>query len=203
MFAEPNNVCGNIQENCKNAVRIRLFDQNLLPCNCLPACTSISFETEAFLAELNASNMFGVHELNLNEFEYSQIRVYIKDNSILTSQREELYTTTNFIADCGGLLGLFLGVSVISFLEIAYFCTIRLYLKLRHSERLDDEQTVPMENRQTMQVGTTKLYLKLLKNLLVDYSTKTTIQGLHYVAEAKSSLLERLWWAIQYCVVDH
>jgi acid-sensing ion channel, other len=43
----------------------------------------------------------------------------------------ETYTVTQFLAICGGLLGLFLGVSLLSLIEIIYFATLRLFWIIR------------------------------------------------------------------------
>jgi Amiloride-sensitive sodium channel len=167
-----------------------------LPCKCLPACTTISFESEVFVAKLNESISFLGHDFDLNEFEYSQINVYIKENSFLASQRVERYGATDFLATCGGLLGLFLGISVISLLEIAYFCTIGLFSKLRVAKRVDVKQTVPVEYFQDMYLNKSKRCYKLSKDLIADYFTKTTIQGFNYVSTEGLSWIERFWWAV-------
>lgn len=64
----------------------------------------------------------------------SSLSIYFKENQFISSKRSELYGTTDFLANIGGLLGLFMGISVISFTEIIYFCTIRLgtYFKKQH-----------------------------------------------------------------------
>ena len=49
----------------------------------------------------------------------------IKESYFITSKRSELYGWVDFLANCGGLLGLFMGVSILSLLEICYFITIR------------------------------------------------------------------------------
>lgn len=52
----------------------------------------------------------------------------------------------NFLANTGGLLGLFMGFSVVSILEIIYFVTLRPYYKyVKH-----------MKNNKKMIVGTAK-----------------------------------------------
>lgn len=58
--------------------------------------------------------------------EMSSLSIYFKENQFISSKRSELYGTTDFLANVGGLFGLFMGISVISFTEIIYFCTIRL-----------------------------------------------------------------------------
>lgn len=43
--------------------------------------------------------------------------------------RSELFGLTDFLANCGGLLGVFLGFSFLSLVEIFYFFTLRYILK--------------------------------------------------------------------------
>jgi Amiloride-sensitive sodium channel len=105
----------------------------------------------------------------------------------MTSQRSELYGRADFLANCGGLLGLFLGASVISCLEIVYFCTIRLCFNRGINESRVDFA------RDSQRITT---MLIMLRSLIADYSTKTTIQGVKYVANTKLLRIERFWWAI-------
>jgi Amiloride-sensitive sodium channel len=81
--------------------------------------------------------------LNFNFFSSSQLArftLFFKEGQFITSKRSELYGRTDFLANCGGLLGLFMGVSLISILEILYFCTIRLACNLRMRARRTKKQ---------------------------------------------------------------
>lgn len=51
--------------------------------------------------------------------------------SVETLKRSEMYTYTHFLAICGGLLGLFLGISQLSIIEFIYYSTLHLYWTLR------------------------------------------------------------------------
>lgn len=44
----------------------------------------------------------------------------------MTSERHELYGYVDFFSNTGGLLGLFIGFSVTSAIEILYFLTLRI-----------------------------------------------------------------------------
>ena len=55
------------------------------------------------------------------------------DPDVVTLQRSVLYTSADFLAICGGLLGLFLGISVLSIIELVYYSTLRLYWTIRRS----------------------------------------------------------------------
>lgn len=62
----------------------------------------------------------------------ARLSIFFKENQFITSKRSELYGQTDFLANCGGLLGLFMGVSLLSIVEIIYFCTLRLCCNLRN-----------------------------------------------------------------------
>jgi Amiloride-sensitive sodium channel len=108
----------------------------------------------------------------------------------MTAERREQYSRTDFLANCGGLLGLLMGISVISFVEIVYFCTIRLWCNLKLPNVTISDQT------EVVRIERTNRYVKILKELIADYSSKTTIQGVNYVADTNLSLAERIWWTI-------
>lgn len=61
----------------------------------------------------------------------ARLSIFFKENQFITSKRSELYGQTDFLANCGGLLGLFMGVSLLSIVEIIYFCTLRFCCSIR------------------------------------------------------------------------
>lgn len=60
----------------------------------------------------------------------SRLSIFFKETQFITSKRSELYGLTDFLANCGGLLGLFMGISILSFVELFYFCSLRLICNL-------------------------------------------------------------------------
>lgn len=66
--------------------------------------------------------------------EPGRLSIFFKEHQFITSKRSELYGQTDFLANCGGLLGLFMGVSLLSIVEVIYYCTLRLgcTLRMRH-----------------------------------------------------------------------
>jgi len=104
----------------------------------------------------------------------------------MTSQRSERYGVADFLANCGGLMGLMLRVSAISLVELVYFCTGRCCSKLRGDATIAERQ--PASHQTVVR--------SMAKDLFTDYFKKTTIQGVIYVDESKLSALERVWWAI-------
>lgn len=67
----------------------------------------------------------------------ARLEVFFKDTEekITTSHREVMYDRTDILAYCGGILGLCMGVSILSFVEIIYHFTIRLCCNLVMRER--------------------------------------------------------------------
>ncbi|XP_055382442.1 pickpocket protein 28-like [Condylostylus longicornis] len=115
-------------------------------CNCLPDCHSISYDTEINTVENNFKELLikitkarnqsqSDEELEekFKNFVSTKFFIYYKEDRFITSRRSELFSTTDIIAQCGGLLGLFMGVSLISLVEIVYFLTVRLFLNTRRS----------------------------------------------------------------------
>ncbi|XP_058122949.1 pickpocket protein 28-like [Anopheles ziemanni] len=71
----------------------------------------------------------------------SKLEIYFKESHFITSRRSELYGMVDFLANCGGLLGLFMGVSILSLLEICYYITIRPFsLKKKRNQGYGSEE---------------------------------------------------------------
>lgn len=124
-------------------------------CNCLPACTSIEYSgninhIKYDLEVLQKSD--GVSKLKwemMNWMQYelmkyfanyncsssrpSRLAIYFRSTDVVVMKSAEKYNFTNFLSNCGGLLGLFLGVSLLSMIEFIYFFTLRLYWTIRRS----------------------------------------------------------------------
>lgn len=62
----------------------------------------------------------------------SHLLVSFEEQHVVTYERSARYTFADFLAICGGLLGLFLGISALSVIEFIYYSTLRLYWKLHY-----------------------------------------------------------------------
>ncbi|KAJ8935302.1 hypothetical protein NQ318_015336 [Aromia moschata] len=147
-------ICGNGNWNCmKNAERkLKLIQlKNHLSytdeeeddidladyCDCMPLCTELSYSIEQSQTEwkwneqLVADRMVEDNKLQKEVFHFSKLSVFFKLDQFLTSQRNELYGPTDFLANFGGLLGLFTGFSLLSLMEIIYFLTLRIFCNRR------------------------------------------------------------------------
>ncbi|XP_074030675.1 pickpocket protein 28-like [Leptinotarsa decemlineata] len=141
-------ICGNSKMKCvKRSLHIMkayeltsllngIFDVDST-CNCMPLCTEISYDVETsstvfpwkeqLQAERTLTQLVETYELNVSDFHLSKLSVFFKTDQFLTSQRNELYGPFDFLANFGGLLGLFTGFSLLSAVEILYYLTVRLW----------------------------------------------------------------------------
>lgn len=61
----------------------------------------------------------------------TRVTLFFKEMQFITSERNELYGLTDFLANCGGLLGLFTGFSFLSIVEIIYFLSLRFIFNIK------------------------------------------------------------------------
>lgn len=74
------------------------------------------------------------------------LRAFYKTAEFIPIRRSELFSKTDLIASCGGILGLFMGFSVLSFIEIIYFCTIRPILAWRKRRHIQNRLNIQSKN---------------------------------------------------------
>ncbi|CRL06218.1 CLUMA_CG019144, isoform A [Clunio marinus] len=81
-------------------------------CNCLTTCTSLKYEPEISQTDFIISDD--------PEHEVTVINIYFKHAHYTRLKRYEVYALSDFLSSTGGIFGLFLGCSVLSFIEIFY-----------------------------------------------------------------------------------
>lgn len=88
-------------------------------CNCLQACNSVQYSFEssklghnqsAYLAALGKPTI--LHNVDLTQF-----NIQLSGHTFYGIKRMELYTFTELISNCGGVMSLFIGFSVFSLIE--------------------------------------------------------------------------------------
>ncbi|KAF5291553.1 hypothetical protein FQR65_LT01866 [Abscondita terminalis] len=108
-------------------------------CECLPPCTSLSYDIETSKTKWNwreLSTFYATLNITSKNFlphlsHFSKLIVYYKDLQFLTSQRHELHGWVEFFSNVGGLLGFFIGFSVISAIEVIHFCSLRIFCNIK------------------------------------------------------------------------
>lgn len=112
--------------NCVTHVE-NSFHNTDLTNKCLPACNSITYE-----ADISTSKR-AINPIEPEGFKRIKVLVLFKDQQYYAASRSELYGKMDFIdftAACGGILNLFMGISILSIIEIIYFATFRLACNL-------------------------------------------------------------------------
>jgi acid-sensing ion channel, other len=131
--------CGIKDRNCYQSVVHQNAADNVneiqsSSCHCLSTCTSILYDAE--ISNLHHIGKLGYFE-NLRKKtnktkknflfgSIASIDIGFRENQFVALKRSQLFGKTELLANCGGLLGLFLGFSIISIVEAFYFLTIRL-----------------------------------------------------------------------------
>ncbi|XP_018572876.1 pickpocket protein 28-like [Anoplophora glabripennis] len=142
-------ICGNGNFNCmrnaarelteielNNLINVEEGKKSDIYCDCMPLCTELSFDMEQSQTVWNWNKQ--LEAVRIPEFKkmrkhiiIAKLSVFFKTEHFLTSQRNELYGPTDFLANFGGLLGLFTGFSLLSLMEIIYFLTVRIFCNIR------------------------------------------------------------------------
>lgn len=136
-------ICRNREElDCVQHVedlRMRqILEQKTVDFGCLPSCESISYDAEVSMARLHRLEYQRAAKQTKEgrRRRHSRIFISFKDEQFFASRRSEIYGTTDFIAECGGILGLFMGISILSVIEILYFSTLRIGCSIAKRRRM-------------------------------------------------------------------
>ncbi|TDG51035.1 hypothetical protein AWZ03_002690 [Drosophila navojoa] len=97
-------------------------------CNCMPACTSLEYNFEISRAFYNLEKTLAAFR---EVYEHSdaigsRLTVYFKEHQFTAIKRTVLFGVSTLISNCGGIFGLFMGISSLSFIELVYFFSMRI-----------------------------------------------------------------------------
>lgn len=104
---------------------------------CFPACNSISYDVQLSTEKLDVFDDF--REINID--------ITFSDEQYFTLQRSEQHSFNNFISNCGGILSLFMGVSMLSIFEIVYTWTLRAFCNLRRQNSSESNSNSPFKEK--------------------------------------------------------
>jgi amiloride-sensitive sodium channel len=116
---DETNICGQDKLECYNDAEDQLLEAKLkqglslatgtTECNCKPSCTSIHYNAEISQTDFNVLEYIkaiGDPAANAtNKFVMSKLKIFFKEPQFITSKRSELYGLSEFLANCGGILG--------------------------------------------------------------------------------------------------
>ncbi|XP_055842352.1 pickpocket protein 28-like isoform X2 [Episyrphus balteatus] len=98
---------------------------------CNPLCNLVEYEYQLDRSDLDPeNNMFELDEFLFNEThleESSLIRIYHPSPFCSQYKKQLIYSTNGLLANIGGILGVSIGCSLMSSIEIGYYATIKFY----------------------------------------------------------------------------
>ncbi|XP_029707777.2 pickpocket protein 28 [Aedes albopictus] len=147
---EDNKICSKVDAGCYEKIRSSIAQtaSNTLSCSCLPGCFEISYSIDRSSADLCVGK-FMVREnlLHVND-SYARdnialVYIFFSETYFRSFSKGELIGFTEFLSNVGGLLGLFMGFSLISLAEVIYFMTLRpLFAKRKEKADRTNQETV-------------------------------------------------------------
>lgn len=154
-------ICGITDYDCYTRVRYR-FSSLDGDCNCIRTCNTITYSIERETVstdyqQLNVardminslrdenqpdeeetedddSDKDGENESDTYIFSPIFLWVQFGKPEFLAMRMSAQFSLTDFISQCGGLLGLFMGVSILSIVEVIYYFTIKLMYRVKEKK---------------------------------------------------------------------
>ncbi|KAL1488868.1 hypothetical protein ABEB36_014663 [Hypothenemus hampei] len=138
-FLQARDILHSIQEVMKNKTRSQIYTSKFHSileapnCSCLPICNDLTYSMDISQSRWDYQSKYvALNQKNFNKkMRMSRLSIYFRTSQFVTSIRHELYGIPDFVANFGGLLGLFTGFSALSIMEIVYFLTIRMFCNIR------------------------------------------------------------------------
>ncbi|XP_041972287.1 pickpocket protein 28-like [Aricia agestis] len=126
-------VCNKADASCYSDLK-RYSGSDRACMECLPACTEISYTESYSAAPLNKALVANY----IKSFNFAQnitedyfiknmlvTHFFFEDNYFMRYTKGEIFGLTEFLSNTGGLLGLCMGFSVMSFVEVLYYLILR------------------------------------------------------------------------------
>lgn len=116
-------ICNNEDQKCTKKVKKNLTNvehEDYKSCKCLPECNHINYYFENFHERFTVENQSKLEE-------HTAALIRFEDDEFVAYKKYESFGSVGLLSNLGGLLGLFLGVSVLSIIETIYFFTLRLF----------------------------------------------------------------------------
>ncbi|XP_008207212.2 pickpocket protein 28-like [Nasonia vitripennis] len=114
-------------------------------CRCYPGCFEINYSTEISQSMLMATFDIPV-EYFKNNAEYFEknialVHIFFIDDSYMKYSKNQLYGFAELLSNTGGLLGLFMGFSLLSVIEIVYYFFIRIWWRIWRKKTNKNEKS--------------------------------------------------------------
>ncbi|XP_028898840.2 pickpocket protein 28 [Zeugodacus cucurbitae] len=133
-------ICGPNDNACTTEVQTQIesSDKKVTCANCWPACFELSYRTTLTSTTITYGQFLTADEWPPELFnsatnfsEISIVNFYYLSSILRSTTKSEMFGFTEFLSNTGGILGLFMGFSIFSIIEIVYYVTVRPYCASR------------------------------------------------------------------------
>ncbi|XP_076296006.1 pickpocket protein 28 [Lasioglossum baleicum] len=146
-------ICEKKDDQCATAARIamevKLYDDDggiisinaseIQSCNCYPGCFEINYNVEISQSKIDPSFHIGDFYVKKDREYFAKnmavVHLFFVESQFTKYVKNELFGFTEFLSSTGGLLGLFMGFSFMSLVEIGYFITLRIWCRVFRNSR--------------------------------------------------------------------
>lgn len=167
---ENSKICNRKKALCYDKVLYSIAqtsDQNH-SCICLPACYEVNYEREISISRLGSGSFQTSEDIFFSkdpgnvQKNIAVVHIFFQDNVFRSFTKGEFIGFTEFLSSTGGLLGLFMGFSVISLIEFIYFLSIRPYCVLKRQHKRNNSISLGIKSCEDNEIFTT--HNKNMKN---------------------------------------
>ncbi|XP_055372760.1 pickpocket protein 28-like [Condylostylus longicornis] len=125
-------ICGPVDNDCTRHIENKISEaNNNITCeDCYPACFDLSYLSSISSVKINPNTFMEYSNISKQELILNDIAIvhfFYGSNFFRSMTKDEIIGFTEFLSNTGGLLGLFMGFSIFSLIEIVYFLTLRPY----------------------------------------------------------------------------
>ncbi|XP_061941386.1 pickpocket protein 28-like [Apis cerana] len=152
-------ICEKKDDICATKARkimeIKLYDEDFsmnstniseIPsCNCYPGCFEIGYNVEISQSKLMSDLIIPDIYIKKSKEYFAKnmavVHLYFVDSQFTKYIKNEFIGFTEFLSSTGGLLGLCMGFSFLSLVEIVYFATLKLWCRMYKNKHAPHDNT--------------------------------------------------------------
>ncbi|XP_070504562.1 uncharacterized protein [Chironomus tepperi] len=182
-------VCPSSEKKCIDMIRAE-FEENRSACGCLQPCEYVKYNLEVEETMLMGRRVSKpIADLSPDEsiLDFiSKITVHFKSSTFSRYVRKKQFNEVDFLSFVGGILGLFAGFSVLSFVELFHWFCVKICINL-----CDAQNRVHTFNSEPENVAR-------MPRVLQVFFESSSVHGLQYFLNKQ--VIERFFWIIAFFI---
>ncbi|KAG5668268.1 hypothetical protein PVAND_016215 [Polypedilum vanderplanki] len=179
-------ICNISDFNCYNRIETEMKSKD--ECKCYPYCGEIVYNVQRTVTDIVKKRKFSLKNpftsvIYLRRDNYhSYTHVGFREPYFYPYILKRQFTELDFVSYIGGALGLFLGFSILSFVEIFYYFTIRIAFEFIRSKKKVSNMAITENSRK--------------ENELNFYLANSSIHGMNQIGMQNRNILEKILWFV-------